>query len=134
MLAPFFRSVTLFDSQTFLPVVASTQISSPDDLAENTWSSRRRAVDVWLKILRAGAFESGHSTMAAGLPESSWSIKPPMSNRSLSKTGVETAYSLLVRSRCRHQVLPVAGSNDVTDSCVQTISCFLPPELTTIGE
>src|SRR2546423_995037 len=101
MLAPFFRSVTLADSQTCAPVFASRQINSPDDLAENRWSPRKSAVEVWLRILRAGAFDSGHSTLAAGVSGSSWNIKPPISNRSLWKTGVDTAYSPLVRSRCR---------------------------------
>ena len=39
-----------------------------------------------------------------------------------------------MRSRCRQYVLPDAGSNEVTDSCVQTINCLFPPELMTIGE
>ena len=34
MLAPFFKSVTAADSQTCLPVLASRQTNSPDDLAE----------------------------------------------------------------------------------------------------
>src|SRR5258708_8343904 len=38
-------------------------------------------------------------------------------------------YTTLFRS-----VLPAAGSRLVTDSWVQTISCFLPPESMTIGE
>src|SRR5713226_3703785 len=101
MLAPFFVSVTLSVSHTFLPVFASRQINSPDDLAENRWSPLKSAVEVWLKILREGVFESGQSTAAAGLSGFSWNIKPPISNRSLWKTGVDTAYSLLVRSRCR---------------------------------
>src|SRR5262249_17266148 len=117
-----------------LPVLASRQTSSPDDLAENTQSPRRSAVEVWLRILRAGAFDSGQSTFAAGFSESSWNIKPPISSRFLCATGVDTVYSLLVGSRCRHHSLPVAGSRLVTDSCVQTMSCFLPPALMTIGE
>ena len=54
-----------------------------DDLAEKRWSPRKSAVEVWLKILREGAFESGQSTAAAGLSGSSANIKPPISNRSL---------------------------------------------------
>src|SRR6516165_10027017 len=105
MLAPLFRSVNLADPQTCLPVRASTQINSPDDLAVYRWPPRNSAVEVWLKILREGDFDCGQSTLAAGLSGLSWNIKPPTSNRSLGKTGVDTAYSLLVASRCRHQVV-----------------------------
>src|SRR5262245_31087339 len=101
MLAPFFRSVTWADSQTCLPVAASTQINSPDDRAVNRWPPRNSAVEVWLKILREGAFDFGQSTVAAGLSGSSWNIKPPTSNRPSRKAGVDTAYSPLVASLCR---------------------------------
>src|SRR5690242_2134601 len=101
MLAPFFRPVTLADSQTCLPVAASTQINSPDERAVNRWPPRSSAVEVWLKILREGAFDFGQSTLAAGLSASSWNIKPPTSNRPLRNAGVDTAYSPLVVRRCR---------------------------------
>ena len=42
-------AVTLVDSQTCLPVSASTQINWPDDLAVYKWPPRKRAVEVWLK-------------------------------------------------------------------------------------
>src|SRR5262245_19019062 len=57
-----------------------------------------------------------------------------MSNLSLLNTGVDTAYSPLVRSRWFQYTAPVAGSSDVTDSCVQTMSCRFPPDSTMIGE
>lgn len=63
MLAPFFRSVTLSVSQTCLPVLASRQMNSPDDFAENTWSPCNNAVEVLLKILREEAFVSGQRTL-----------------------------------------------------------------------
>src|SRR6266849_6341395 len=90
MLAPFLRVVTVLVSQTCLPVAASRQTSSPDDLAEYTWSPRSKAVEVLLKTLRDGARFSGQSTEAAGLSASSFSMTPPSSNRWSAKTGVET--------------------------------------------
>src|SRR5262245_58358203 len=134
MLAPLIRPVTLSDCQTCLPLVASRQTSSPDDLAENTWLAVNRAVEVWLRILREGAFDRGQRTVAAGLSEASSNIKPPINNRPSRNTGVDTAYSLLVTSCCRQKVSPVAGSKDVTDSCVQTINCRFPPAVMTVGE
>src|ERR1700730_15392461 len=101
MLTPIFRLFTLSDSRIFLPGTASTQINSPDDLAVNRWPPRNSAVEVWLKILREGAFDFGQSTWAAGLSGSGWNIKPPTSNRPSWKAGVDTAYSALVASPCR---------------------------------
>src|SRR5437660_378028 len=101
MLEPFFRSVTLDDSQTGAPVAASTHSNSPDDLAVYRWLPQSSAVEVWLKILRDGAFDFGQSTRAAGLSGSSCNIKPPTSKRFSLKTGVDTAYSPLVTSACR---------------------------------
>src|SRR5437899_2513394 len=134
MLEPVFRSVTVFVCQTSLPVPASRQTSSPEVFAENTYSARKRAVEVLLKTRFETAFVSGHSTEAAGLSASSFNMRPPINNRSPEKTGVDTAASPDVRSISRHQVLPVAGSSEVTASWVQTMSCFRPPAVTMIGE
>src|SRR6266852_5904145 len=51
ILAPFFKSVTLSVSQICLPVLASRQTNTPDDLAENTRSPWYKAVEVLLRIL-----------------------------------------------------------------------------------
>jgi hypothetical protein len=91
-------------------------------------------VEVLLRIRRDAALVLGHRTEAAGLVGSNFSIRPPISSRPLWKTGVETASLLLVTSGSRHQTFPVAGSREVTDSPVQTISCLLPPAVTRVGE
>src|SRR2546425_10983788 len=56
MLEPFFRSVTVFVCQTCLPVPASRQTSSPEVFAENTYSPRKQAVEVLLRILLVTSF------------------------------------------------------------------------------
>src|SRR5205809_4474208 len=109
MLEPFFRSVTVFVSQTCLPVPASRQTSSPEVLAENTKSPRTRAVEVLLRILFETALVSGQSTEAAGLSASSLNMRPAMSSRWSEKTGVDTAGSPGVRTCARQHVLPVVS-------------------------
>src|SRR5262245_11955481 len=91
-------------------------------------------VEVLLKILRNAALLSGHRIVAAGLSAANLNISPLISRYDLSWTGVAMSSLLLVTIRSRHQVLPVAGSNDDTDSPVQTINCRLPPASMMIGE
>ena len=64
--APFFRSVTVLVCQTCWPVPASRQTISPEDLAENTYPPRKRAVEVLLRILFEAVLVSGQSTEAVG--------------------------------------------------------------------
>src|SRR2546427_9737287 len=116
MLEPVFRSVTVFVCQTSLPVPASRQTSSPEVFAENTYSPRKRAVEVLLKTRFETAFVSGHSTEAPGLSASSFNMRPPINNRTSAKTGVATTASRDVRSIARHQNLPVARHLVVTAS------------------
>src|SRR5262245_45837460 len=91
-------------------------------------------VEVLLKILRNAALLSGHRIVAAGLSAANLNISPLISRYDLSCTGVAMSSLLLVAIRSRHQSFPVAGSNDDTDSPVQTINCRLPPASMMIGE
>jgi hypothetical protein len=54
-----------------------------------------------LRILRETALVSGQSTEAAGLPASSFNIRPLTSKRFWEKTGVETACPAGVFIFCR---------------------------------
>src|SRR5262245_6605972 len=134
MLAPLPSFVTLSVSHTGLPVLASRHTSSPEDLAEKTWPPRIKPVEVTLRTLRDAAFESGHSTEAAGFSGSSFSIRPLMSSRFLWKAGVVTALAADVLIFSRQYVLPVAGSSAYTPSCAQTINWRLAPASMTTGE
>src|SRR3954466_5533180 len=91
-------------------------------------------MEVLLKTRFDGARFSGQRMVAAGAFVLGSSINPLTSNRFPQKTGMAASSLLLVVMSSRHQVCPFAGSSEVSDLSVQTISCRWPPELMTMGE
>src|SRR5262249_4760709 len=125
-------------AHTWSPVAASRQVRLPSMRTAEQWLSSRNS---GVEIVVVGLFDVAHSSEAAGLAGSSFSIFEPRlqapRHRSMSlwRTGEATicaSSNVALNGTCQ-KTLPVGGSSDAIVSAVQTISCRQPPAVMTTG-